>query len=135
MAPIRRRTVPVCHLRLLSDDLDRELGEALVRLGPPELCDRPLGAGYAGALEAGQGAVVGVPERLQIDPLACDTVAHQRVGPRSLAGQSHELANRDIEGAAEGEAEGASFLRQGRHRNAPAPTDLTEQVLLRHRDA
>src|SRR5947208_2810714 len=53
IAPVRGRSVALRHLRLLSDDLDRQLGEALVRLGPPELCHRPLGAGNAGALEAG----------------------------------------------------------------------------------
>src|SRR5438128_9710774 len=111
MAPVRGRPVAVRHLRLLSDDLDRELGEALVRLGPAELCDRPLGAGYARALEAGQGAIVGVAERLQIDPLARDTIAHQRVGACPLAGQSYELADRDVEGAGEGEAEGSSLVR------------------------
>src|SRR5437762_12832769 len=114
MAPVRGRPITVRHLRLLSDYLDGELGQALVRLGPPELCDRPLGAGYAGALEAGQGAIVGVAERLQIDPLACDTVAHQRVGACALAGQSHELADRDLERAGEGKAVGTAFVRQGR---------------------
>src|SRR5437762_14214442 len=104
MAPVRGRPITVRHLRLLSDYLDGELGEALVRLGPAELCDRPLGAGYAGALEAGQGAIVGVAERLQVDPLACDTIAHQRVGARSLAGEGDELADRDVEGTGEGEA-------------------------------
>src|SRR5439155_21318548 len=96
IAPVRGRPVAVGHLRLLSDDLDGELGEALVRLGPAELRDRPLGAGRAGALVARQGAVVGVAEGLEFDPLASDAIAHQRVGERALVGQGHELMDRDV---------------------------------------
>src|SRR5205823_7277948 len=60
---------------LVAEELERELRQALVRLRPDEFRRRAFGPGNARLQERRQGAVVGVLEPLQLDPVAGDEVA------------------------------------------------------------
>src|SRR6266508_2385638 len=116
------------------EQLERQLGEPLVRLRPVQLGHRPLGAGDAGPHQAGEGAVVGVAQALQVDPEAGDALAHQRVVGRPAAGgvlgagELDELAQGDLHPHGEREAEGAALVQQGGHGHRPAAVRSEEHT-------
>src|SRR5581483_373584 len=69
-------------------DLQGELGEPLVRVGPHELHDRALGTRHARGHQRRQSPVVGEPEGLEHRPQLGDPIAHERVVGRTTSAAS-----------------------------------------------
>ena len=70
------------------------------------------------------------PQRLQLDPLARDPVALQRVG--AAVARARPACGPAPRAPPEREAERPALVQQRRHRDLPAAADLAEQVLGGH---
>src|SRR5207248_3398757 len=113
--------------------LARELRQPLVRLRPTQLHARALGAGNAGALVRAEGPVVREAERLQLDPLAGERLAHERSGIPLIRLLQHPPEQR-VERRREREAERRALVQEGRHSDLPAVALVAQAVLDRHLD-
>ncbi len=117
-----------------AKQLSAELRQALVLLRPAKLDRRAFRSGNARALECSERAVVRIAQRLQLDPLGRDALAHAAVAVAVLARVGDEAADRNVERGGEREAERAALVQQRRHGDLPALALLAEAVRDRHLD-
>src|SRR5437588_740743 len=111
-----------------SEQLAPELRHALVLLRPAQLDRRAFRTGNTGALQGAERAVVRVAERLELDPLGGDALAHALVAVDMFACDVDQPVHADLERRGEREAERAALVQQRRHGHLPALALLAEPI-------
>src|SRR4051812_47710005 len=115
--------------RFGPDDVGRELGEPLVRVGPEPLDQRPLGARLAVLLDVGQALPGQKPDRLRAHVQLRERVGDDRVLELARAARlDDEVVEQLAQTRLEREPEAGALVHERRQGDLPPVADATDDV-------